>query len=61
MMHATIFVMYADGKDNVTLSGRAGGPGHVMPTLDSDLMTGVTLLAGSGIVDGKMVANVHCG
>jgi hypothetical protein len=44
MAQATIFVMYADGKGNVTVSGRAGGGGHVMPRLDEDLMKGVTLL-----------------
>lgn len=60
MAHATIFVMYANGAGNVTMSGRAGGGGHVQPTLDSNLMAGVTLLAGSGIVGSNMVANVHC-
>lgn len=60
MRGATIFVMYADGKGNVTISGRAGNQGHVQPVFDSSLQAGVTLLAGSGIVDGKMVANVHC-
>ena len=60
MAQAVIFVMYADGAGNVTISGRAGGGGHVEPQLDSELMAGVTLLAGSGIVNGKMVANVHC-
>jgi hypothetical protein len=59
MAQATIFVMYADGNGNITLSGRAG-TGHVMPQLDTTLMEGVTLLPGSGIVDGKMVANVKC-
>jgi hypothetical protein len=60
MAQATIFVMYADGKGNVTVSGRAGGGGHVMPRLDEDLMKGVTLLEGTGILGGKMVANVKC-
>jgi hypothetical protein len=60
MAQATIFVMYADGNGNVTLSGRAGGGGHVMPEPDSALQAGITLLEGSGIVNGKMVANVRC-
>ncbi|TVY59672.1 hypothetical protein LSUE1_G008754, partial [Lachnellula suecica] len=60
MAGATIFVMYADGNGNVTISGRDGGQGHVEPGLDSSLMQGVTLLEGSGVVGGNMVANVHC-
>lgn len=60
MAGAAIFVMYADGNNNVTISGRAG-KGHVQPQLDSTLQAGLTLLEGSGIVNGRMVANVHCG
>ena len=60
MAGASIFVMYADGTGNVTISARDGGQGHVEPQQDSSLQSGVTLLAGSGIVNGKMVANVHC-
>jgi hypothetical protein len=60
MAEATIFVMYADGQGNVTISARDGNQGHVEPVPDSSLQSGVTLLAGSGIVDGKMVANVYC-
>jgi hypothetical protein len=60
MAGSTIFVMYADGTGNVTISGRDGGQGHVEPQLDSTLMTGVTLLAGSGVINNTMVANVHC-
>ncbi|KAG9231309.1 integral membrane protein-like protein [Amylocarpus encephaloides] len=60
MRNSMIFLMYADGTGNVTISGRAGGRGHVQPILDEELMKGVTLLAGSGIVGGRMVANVHC-
>lgn len=60
MSGSTIFVMYADGNNNVTISGRAGR-GHIQPQLDSTLQAGLTLLEGSGIVNGRMVANVHCG
>ncbi|KAH8786507.1 integral membrane protein-like protein [Hyaloscypha finlandica] len=60
MQGASIFVMYANGLGNVTISARDGGQGHVEPTQDSNLQSGVTLLAGSGIVDGRMIANVYC-
>ncbi|CAG8955448.1 hypothetical protein HYFRA_00010314 [Hymenoscyphus fraxineus] len=59
MAGASIFVMYADGNNNVTISGRAGR-GHVQPQVDNTLQGGLTLLEGSGIVNGKMIANVHC-
>ncbi|RDW70373.1 hypothetical protein BP5796_08770 [Coleophoma crateriformis] len=58
MAGATIFVMYADGNGNVTISGRNGGQGHVEPQVDSSL--DLTLLAGSGISGGVMTANVLC-
>jgi hypothetical protein len=58
MSGANIFVIYADadGK-NVTLSPRLG-TGHTEP--DADTAAKVTLLDGSGIIDGKMIANVKC-
>ncbi|KAH7336704.1 hypothetical protein BKA65DRAFT_459591 [Rhexocercosporidium sp. MPI-PUGE-AT-0058] len=59
MAGATIFVMYADGSGNVTLSGRKG-TGQVEPQADDTLQAGLQLLAGSGIVNGKMIANVRC-
>ncbi len=52
--------MYTDGKGNVTLSARDGGSGHVEPTADSTIQAGITLLEGSGVVNGKMIANVKC-
>lgn len=52
-----MFVMYDDGNGNVTLSTRQG-LNHVMPTYRQK--KGVELLAGSGVVDGHMVANVRC-
>jgi hypothetical protein len=60
MAHAEIFVMYADGTGNVTISARDGGQGHVQPLVSSSLAEGVTLLAGSGISGGIMTANVKC-
>lgn len=61
MANAQIFVMYANAAgNNVTLSGRNGGRGRVPPTTDSTLQSGLTLLTGSGIVGGNMVAYVHC-
>lgn len=60
MEGATVFIMYQDGNGNVTISGRDGGQGHVEPQIDTTLMAGMTLLEGSGVVGGNMVANVHC-
>lgn len=60
MAHAEIFVMYADGNGNVTISARNGNQGHVQPLVDSSLAEGVTLLEGSGIANGVMTANVKC-
>ena len=60
MAGATIFMMYPDGKGNVTISAREGGGGHVEPQFNSSLMAGVTLLAGSGVDGDVMRANVKC-
>ncbi|KAI8950991.1 iron reductase domain protein [Xylaria longipes] len=59
MAGSNIFVMYADGAGNVTVSARKG-VGYVEPEHQTD--TQLQLLAGSGIVDnGKtMMANVRC-
>ncbi|KXT07496.1 hypothetical protein AC578_484 [Pseudocercospora eumusae] len=58
MSGSNIFVMYtsADGK-NVTVSPRLG-TGHVEPQHDTDAQ--VELLEGSGVANGKMIANVRC-
>ena len=58
MKDANIFMIYADetGK-NVTLSGRSG-VGNKDPVYPSTAQ--ISLLDGSGIVDGKMTANVRC-
>jgi hypothetical protein len=60
MAGATIFMMYADGNGNVTISARDGGVGHIEPQFNSSLMAGVTLLEGSGIRGGIMQANIKC-
>jgi len=59
MAGSNIFVMYPDGRGNVTVSPRAGR-GHSMPQFDNSVQ--VRLLAGSGISsDGQtMVANFVC-
>ena len=58
MSGSNIFLVYqsADGN-NVTLSPRLG-TGYTMPNYNGDAQ--VTLLEGSGVKDGKMVANVRC-
>ncbi|KAK2596736.1 hypothetical protein QQS21_006191 [Conoideocrella luteorostrata] len=58
MEGADMFIMYENGKGNVTLSTRQG-LNHIMPTYKEK--TGVELLAGSGVIDGHMVANIRCG
>jgi hypothetical protein len=60
MAGATIFMMYPNGKGNVTISAREGGAGQIEPTFNSSLMAGVTLLEGSGVSGGVMRANVKC-
>ncbi|KAF2183018.1 iron reductase domain protein [Zopfia rhizophila CBS 207.26] len=58
MSGSNIFVAYvsSDGN-NVTISPRLG-TGHTMPRFNSDAQ--VTLLEGSGVSNGKMIANVRC-
>lgn len=60
MAGAHIFVMYADGNNNVTLSARDGNQGHVEPVFDRPLFSGIELLEGSGVSGGVMTANVKC-
>ncbi|PBP23598.1 integral membrane protein [Diplocarpon rosae] len=59
MAGSTIFVMYADGAGNVTISGRKAS-GKSEPKMDSGIQGGLELLEGSGVVDGNLVANVRC-
>ncbi|KAK2026248.1 integral membrane protein [Colletotrichum zoysiae] len=57
MSNSNMFIMYTDGSGNVTVGPRTSR-GHNMPTLSSS--TNLQLLAGSGVKDGKMIANVLC-
>ena len=58
MSGAQIFVIYANAAgNNVTLSPRLGS-GHSEP--DEEPASGATLVAGSGIQNGLMTANVLC-
>lgn len=58
MADANIFLMYADGNGNVTISPRQAS-GHIMPTV-ADNGADLELLDGSGVSDGFMTANVRC-
>ena len=58
MKGANIFIIYSDeSNNNVTLSPRLG-KGEFEPEYSS--AANVTLLAGSGIANGTMTANVRC-
>ena len=58
MAGANIFVIYPNQNgDNVTLSPRSGA-GHFEPDFNSGAQ--VTLLGGSGISSGVMLANIKC-
>ncbi|KAM0424715.1 hypothetical protein ACHAPT_010025 [Fusarium lateritium] len=58
MSGAEMFLIYQNGEGNVTLSTRTG-TGHVMPQYTR--RTAVELLAGSGVVGNKLIANIRCG
>ena len=57
MAGSNIFVIYSDGHGNVTLSPRHGA-GHFEP--ETDTQANVTLLEGSGVKGGMMIANILC-
>ncbi|KAF2849280.1 iron reductase domain protein [Plenodomus tracheiphilus IPT5] len=57
MSNANVFMIYQDGRGNVTLSPRHSR-GETMPVYDSAI--DAQLLAGSGISNGVMRANVLC-
>ncbi|OLN88565.1 hypothetical protein CCHL11_01979 [Colletotrichum chlorophyti] len=57
MSNSNMFLMYADGNGNVTISPRTAR-GHQMPQLSQN--TNLELLAGSGVQNGRMTANVLC-
>ena len=58
MAGANMFLIYADGAGNVTVSPRSG-LGHVEPQENAD--ADVEVLAGTGVESGAMVANFRCG
>ncbi|KAK2792878.1 hypothetical protein FQN52_002556 [Onygenales sp. PD_12] len=57
MVGANMFVVYAASATNITVSARSGA-GHVEPEHNPNAR--ISLLEGSGIKDGKMIANVQC-
>jgi hypothetical protein len=58
MQGANIFVVYASGdSNNVTVSPRLG-EGHFEPLYNQDAR--VSLLDGSGVMDGTITANIRC-
>lgn len=59
MAGTNMFIMYADGKGNVTVSSRQG-KGNVQPQYSASTASDLQLQEGSGVVDGKMVANILC-
>lgn len=59
MAGANMFIMYADGAGNVTVSSRQG-KGNVQPQYSASTASDLQLLEGSGVVNGSMVANLVC-
>jgi hypothetical protein len=58
MSGSSMLVIYQSSSgQNVTLSPRSGS-GHVMPGVDSSAK--VSLMDGSGISGGQMIANIRC-
>lgn len=58
MSGAQMFVVYADGNNNVTVSPRLGR-GHVMPSYNSNAQ--ISVLEGSRVQsDGSLIANIRC-
>lgn len=58
MQNSNIIIIYADASgSNVTLSPRLG-TGEFQPQYNTKAQ--VSLLEGSGIVNGKMTANIRC-
>ena len=59
MADSNMFLVYQDGNGNVTLSHRQAS-GHTMPQVPADSSVTTTLLPGTGVSDGFMVANFRC-
>ncbi|EEY18777.1 conserved hypothetical protein [Verticillium alfalfae VaMs.102] len=58
MSNSNMFLMYQDGSGNVTISPRRAS-GQVMPQVTTNGAQ-LELLAGSGVSNGVMTANVRC-
>lgn len=59
MAGANMFILYTDGTGNVTVSSRQG-KGNVQPTYSASTASDIQLMSGSGVSDGKMIANILC-
>lgn len=59
MAGANMFIMYADGTGNVTVSSRQG-KGNVTPVYSASTASDLQLMSGSGVSNGKMIANILC-
>lgn len=59
MADSNMFIVYQDGNGNVTLSHRQAS-GRTMPQVPTDTDVTTTLLAGSGVRNGFMIANFRC-
>lgn len=58
-MGSNMLILYANGDGNVTVSSRIG-TGEVQPKYSASTAADIELLAGSGVSDGMMVANIRC-
>lgn len=59
MTGSNMFIVYQDGNGNVTVSSRQG-EGERQPLYDANTASDIQLMAGSGVVNGKMIANIRC-
>ncbi|KAK2612681.1 hypothetical protein QQS21_001298 [Conoideocrella luteorostrata] len=57
MKNAEIYMIYQNGQGNVTLSTR-NGRDHIMPLYAE--RRNVNIVSGSGVIDGRMKANIRC-
>ncbi|KAJ4394336.1 hypothetical protein N0V93_003553 [Gnomoniopsis smithogilvyi] len=59
MAGANMFILYTDGTGNVTVSSRQG-TGETTPKYSASTASDIQLMSGSGVTNGKMVANILC-
>lgn len=59
MKGSNMFIVYQDGQGNVTVSSRQG-TGESQPQYSASTASDIELMAGSGVTDGKMIANIRC-